>query len=335
MEVTLVATDQDSKKKIRSEAIVVIPAHNEERFIGSVVLKARKYADAVLVVDDGSTDATAEIAEAAGAMVVQHARNRGKGVALTTGFRSALGLDPAAVITLDGDFQHLPEEMPAIVGPVLDGSADIVVGSRYLANLSAVPLHRIWGHRAFTLLTNLLSGVGVTDSQSGFRAFSRRAIEAISFQSEGFSVESEMQFLAQEHNLRMVEVPVTIRYPDKPKRPVWAHGLHVLNGVLRLVGRYRPLLFFGVPGMLALLAGLLGFSIGLSTFVALMISEPTVRSLRRLIEAARNISSGQLDSRVPVESVDEVGELAQAFNSMAQQLETSIAKERDLTQARR
>jgi len=110
----------------------------------------------------------------------------------------------------------------------------------------------------------------------------------------------------------------------------------MLTATLALINvGFTAVLMFISTHDLALLAGLLGFSIGLCTFVALAISEPTVRSLRHLIEAARNISSGQLESRVPVESLDEVGELAEAFNSMAQQLETSIAKERDLTQARR
>jgi len=238
------------------EIVAVIPAYNEERFIGSVVLKARKHVDAVIVVDDGSTDGTGEIAQAAGAIVLRHERNRGKGVALNTGFDKARELGAEAIVTLDGDGQHLIEEMPLVLAPVLGGEADIAVGSRYLEKKCTVPLHRILGHRAFTLLTNLVSGVHVTDSQSGFRAFSRRAVEAIPFSSNGFSVESEMQFLAHEYDLRMVEVPVTAHYEDRPKRPVVAHGLMVLNGVLRLVGQYRPLLFFGVPGMLLLLGGL-------------------------------------------------------------------------------
>ena len=236
--------------------VAVIPAYNEERFIGSVVLNAQKHADAVIVVDDGSTDATAEIARAAGAIVVQHDRNRGKGMAFNTGFRKARELHPDAIVTLDGDGQHLTEEMPSVLTPVLAGEADIVVGSRYLDGGGRVPRYRIWGHRVFTSLTNLVSGVRVTDSQSGFRAFSPRALEAITFSSSGFSVESEMQFLAHEHDLRMAEVPITADYAERPKRPVVAHGLTVLNGVLRLVGQYRPLLFFGVPGMVLLLVGL-------------------------------------------------------------------------------
>jgi glycosyltransferase involved in cell wall biosynthesis len=238
------------------DIVAVIPAFNEERFIGSVVLKARRYASTVIVVDDGSTDATAWIAEAAGAKVVRHERNRGKGAALDTGFQAAAEIAPAAVVTLDADFQHRPRELLRLLEPVLAGEADIVVGSRYLEGKGGVPRHRIWGHRVFTWVTNVASGIAVSDSQSGFRAFSPRALEAIGFSSEGFAVESEMQFLAQEHGLRIAEAPVSALYEDGPKRPVVAHGLLVLNGVLRLIGQYRPLLFFGVPGVVLAIVGL-------------------------------------------------------------------------------
>jgi glycosyltransferase involved in cell wall biosynthesis len=243
----------DESRKV----VAVIPAHNEERFIGSVVLKARKYASIVIVVDDGSTDATAEVARSAGAHVIQHEKNRGKGVALNTGLREADCVDCDAIVVLDGDGQHQADEIPWILAPVLDDQADIVVGSRYLEKRGRVPWHRIWGHQVFTTLTNLLSGTRVTDSQSGFRAFSHRAVSALTFSSNGFSVESEMQFQAHEHGLRVLEKPITAHYEDRPKRPVWAHGLMVLNGVLRLVGQYRPLLFFGLPGLTLLIGGLI------------------------------------------------------------------------------
>ena len=249
-----VVSEGNSQHKI----IAVIPAYNEERFIGSVVLKTRQFADAVIVVDDGSADDTGRIAEAAGAVVVQHPQNQGKGMALNSGFRRARELNPDVVVTLDADGQHQPEEMECVAAPVLDGQADIVVGSRYLKDTSNVPLHRILGHLAFNFLTNRVSGVSLTDSQSGFRAFSPVALSAISsFHSEGFSVESEMQLQAHAHDLRVAEVPITIHYHDKPKRPVVIHGLMVLNGILRLVGQQHPLLLFGLPSTMIVLASLL------------------------------------------------------------------------------
>jgi len=252
----LIETNKPLNDPLRDKIVVVIPAYNEERFIGSVALKASKYAATVIVVDDGSCDATAEVAAASGAVVFRHTQNQGKGSALSSGFRLAQEYDPKVVVTLDADGQHLPEEIGQLVAPILAGQADIVVGSRYLNHASSVPRHRIWGHWAFNLLTRIGSGMSSTDSQSGFRAFSPAALEKGDFCSKGFSVESEMQFIANENGLRLVEVPITIRYTDKPKRPVVGHGLGVLNGVLRLVGQYRPLLFFGVPGFFLLLVGI-------------------------------------------------------------------------------
>ncbi len=239
-----------------ANVVVIVPAFNEERCIGSVVLRALQSADEVLVIDDGSTDGTAEIARAAGATVIRHEQNLGKGTALNTGLRKARELCPDVVVLIDGDGQHRPQEMCRVIAPILAGEADIVVGSRYLDRNSQVPRHRVVGHRAFNMLTGGASGLSLTDSQSGYRALSPQALAALTFRSDGFSVESEMQFIAQERHLRVVETPVTIEYNEKPKRPVIAHGLLVLNGVLHFVGQYRPLFFFGVSGLLITLASL-------------------------------------------------------------------------------
>jgi glycosyltransferase involved in cell wall biosynthesis len=237
--------------------IAIIPAYNEERFIGSVVLKAKKFVDTVMVVDDGSTDMTAEIAQTAGAVVVPMDRNRGKGAALNYGFQKARELGAHAVVLLDADGQHRPEDIPIVMTPIQEERADIVVGSRYLDRASRVPWARILGHRFFNSFINWLTGTHVTDSQSGFRAFSSKALQQISFESKDFTVESEMQFLARKKDLKIIDVPIVIRYSDQSKRPVIVHGVSVLNGILRMVGQHRPLLFFGVPGAIVLLIGLL------------------------------------------------------------------------------
>jgi glycosyltransferase involved in cell wall biosynthesis len=237
--------------------LLLIPAYNEERFIGSVVLKSRKYVPEVLVIDDGSTDSTAEIARNAGAEVLRIEHNTGKGMALSAGFEYAMHYNPDAVVTIDADGQHCPEELPLIVQPILDGKADIVIGSRYLVKKSEVPRYRIWGHRFFNIVTRTASGVSTSDSQSGYRAFSPRALPALVFHSNGFSVESEMQFIARQNGLLLSEVPITIRYTDPPKRSVISQGLSVLNGVMRMVGQYRPLLFFALPGAVLLTVGLI------------------------------------------------------------------------------
>lgn len=238
--------------------VAVIPAHNEERFIGSVVLAASKYVDTVLIVDDGSTDDTALVAAAAGAKVISMETNSGKGAALARGIETAMKSgNIEALVLMDGDGQHQPKELPEVVRPILEGSADIVVGSRFLEIESDIPWWRQIGQHGLTWVTNSASGVPLTDSQSGFRALSPRAAMLLTqHQSRGFSVESEMQFLIKEHGLRVQEVPISCVYAEPPKRNPFVHGVQVLDGILRLVGQSRPMLFFGVPAILLLVAGM-------------------------------------------------------------------------------
>jgi glycosyltransferase involved in cell wall biosynthesis len=241
--------------------IVLIPAYNEERFIGSVVLQARQYARIVIVVDDGSSDHTARIAMDAGATVVQHEINQGKATAINSGFfyirlmAKEIINEVKVVVVMDADSQHHCSDIPAVTQPIIDGEADIVIGSRFLEVKSRIPRWRIFGQHALTTVTNLGSGYKVTDSQSGFRAFSRKALPVLYFGSEGFTVESEMQFLAREHNLRLKEVAIKVTYDERMKRNPVTQALSVINGVLALAGQYRPLLVFGGSGILSLLIG--------------------------------------------------------------------------------
>jgi glycosyltransferase involved in cell wall biosynthesis len=237
--------------------VALIPAYNEERFIGSVVLKARKYVDTVMVIDDGSLDQTADIARDAGAVVIRLETNRGKGAALGAGFQKARELRAQAVVILDGDGQHRAEDIPRLLQPILDEQADMVVGSRYLGIANPAPFYRKVGQRIMTLLTNYSSGVRSTDSWSGFRAFSQKAIESIRFREGGWGADPEFQFQAREHHLQIAEIPVGVIYEEKAKRNPMGHGIRTVNGVLRLVGQHRPLLFFGGLGAIVLLAGLL------------------------------------------------------------------------------
>ena len=236
--------------------VALIPAFNEERFIGSLVLAVQSYVDQVVVVDDGSSDRTVEIALKAGATVVQHQINQGKAAAVNTGFSYVRRLQPSALVMLDGDGQHCAEDIPQLLAAVRDNEADVVVGSRFLSIKSDIPAYRKVGQHGLTLVTNLASGVSVSDSQSGFRAFSAHALEKLSFSQGGFSIESEMQFLVREHRLRVQEVPIKVIYAEPAKRNPVSHGMQVLNGILRLVGQIRPLLFFGLAGFATLLLGL-------------------------------------------------------------------------------
>jgi glycosyltransferase involved in cell wall biosynthesis len=242
--------------------IAAIPAYNEARFIGSVVIQCRPHVDIVLVIDDGSCDQTSAIAEAAGAIVLRHEQNKGKGEGLNTAFAEARRLGARCLVLIDGDGQHEASEIPTVIAPILADEADMTVGSRFLEVRSDIPTYRKVGQHGLTMATNLSSGIRVTDSQSGFRAFSATAIKALSFRGTGFSVESEMQFLMREHKLRVAEVPISVVYEEPAKRNPITHGMAVLNGIVRLVSQGRPLLFFGLPGgSLVLLGFLLGLQV--------------------------------------------------------------------------
>lgn len=239
------------------DVVVVIPAYNEERFVASVVMMTKGHADHVIVVDDGSTDQTAALAEGAGAQVVRQGVNKGKAQALNAGFAAARALSPRVVICLDADAQHDPSEIPALADPILAGDADVVIGSRFLDVKSDIPRWRQVGQHTLTQVTNTLSGVHVTDSQSGYRAFSPTALNTLRFLSNGLSLESEMQFLLEASGLRVSEVAISVKYLDGNKRNPVLHGMEVLDSMLRLVARRRPLLFVSFPGVLVLLAGLI------------------------------------------------------------------------------
>ncbi|MGB1249204.1 MAG: glycosyltransferase family 2 protein [Candidatus Promineifilaceae bacterium] len=240
--------------------VALIPAHNEARFIGSVVLEARQHVKTVVVVDDGSADSTANIAQAAGATVLQLEKNVGKAGAIMAGLALMAHNAPHVVVMLDGDGQHNAAEIPHLLEPIATGSADLVIGTRFSSIQSDIPAWRQVGQHTLTQVTNLASGVHLTDSQSGFRAFSAEVLPLLNFATDGFSLESEMQFIIRKHELRVSEVPISVVYAEAPKRNPITHGLQVLNGIIKLVGMSRPLLFFCVPGITSLL---LGFAMGL------------------------------------------------------------------------
>jgi len=243
--------------------IACIPAYNEESSIAKVVLRAKSYVDLVMVCDDGSSDDTGMIAEALGAKVIRHERNMGKGEALKSLFKEALNLKPKVVVTIDADGQHSPDEIPRLIEPVLKGEADIVVGSRYLPSgkYLDIPLYRRLGLYFINKLSIKVGGVKVRDAQSGFRAFSLKALEALQplLESKGYEVEVEQLIKARELGLRVMEVPITVKYkgvlrPSK-KNPL-SHGGRLVSFLLSKTVERHPLWYLGAPGLIIITIGL-------------------------------------------------------------------------------
>jgi glycosyltransferase involved in cell wall biosynthesis len=236
--------------------IAAIPCFNEARFIGSVVVRAKKFVDSVIVIDDGSTDATAEIAAAAGADVYQHGRNQGYGAAIRSAFIKGRQLKADILVIIDGDGQHDSSDIAEVVKPIIEGKADVVVGSRFLGIGKKPPMFRRLGQRVLTIATNVGSKQTVSDSQSGFRAYSSKALETLYLTEDGMSVSSEIQFAISKSGLRVAEVPINVSYLEKAKRNPVGHGVGVLSRVVVLISLRQPLLFLGVPGLVFMAGGL-------------------------------------------------------------------------------
>lgn len=243
--------------------MVGIPAFNEEKAIAKIVMKAKEYADKVVVCDDGSSDFTGPIAEALGAEVIRHEENYGYGVALQSLFDRARDLGADALVTLDADDQHRPEEIPSLVKPVLQGEADVTIGSRFIRSKSKCaggvkPWYRRLGIRLITKVSNAASKLSLEDAQSGFRAYNRQALNTLFILEEDMGASVEILLNAGKHDLRVKEVPATCNYDGvkSSKNPV-RHGAGVLMSILKLVVEDKPLLFLGIPGVVLLLVGAL------------------------------------------------------------------------------
>lgn len=198
----------ETKPKI----IVVIPVFNEEAVVGEVLrdIRGAGYPD-IVVVDDGSTDRTYQVAGGIeGVVVLRHFLNRGKGAAMKTGIEAAKRLNADVVVTLDGDGQHDPQDIARMVQAVVEGN-DVVLGTRVMAP-GSMPPWKILANKTGNFFTWLIHGLWVTDSQSGFRAFSRRAIQSIETSTDRYEYDSEVVREIHRHKLRYVELPIAVRY---------------------------------------------------------------------------------------------------------------------------
>lgn len=249
----------DTRKKIR--VLAGIPAYNEATYIGSVVLQTRQYVNEVFVVDDGSTDNTARVAELAGATVIRHAENRGKGAAIQSIVAEAKKRNPDVLVFLDADSQHNPNEIPILIKPISEGF-DLVIGSREAQN-DKTPRYRRIGKKVISHSTRLASKANIFDSESGFRALSPKAINELELKEKGFAIESEMITRAADKNLKITEVPISNIYTidGSTLNPI-RHGIDVLSRIIVMISERRPLFFFGLAGGILLAAGLIiGFKV--------------------------------------------------------------------------
>ena len=215
--------------------IATIPAHNEESHIGNIIRKASKYVEEVIVVDDGSTDNTSYIARLAGATVISHERNEGAGYATKTCLEAAAEREASILVTLDGDGQHNADEIPKLILPIREGAADLVIGSRFLDIRSNISKHREFGIKIITFLYNFASNVKVSDAQSGYRAYSRKAIGMLNITERGFGFSVELLIQARRKGLVITEVPIScIYFPDSHSLHPIIHGIIVALSVVKL-----------------------------------------------------------------------------------------------------
>jgi glycosyltransferase involved in cell wall biosynthesis len=225
--------------------VAAIPAFNEERTIAKIVARASKHVQKVLVVDDGSQDDTALIAEKLGAIVIRHGRNLGKGAALRTCLNWARRERAEVLVTLDADGQHDPDEIPNLASPILSKEADVVIGNRRLSD--EMPTLRRFGARILDRATGVKSKGIVMDAQSGYRAYSSTALERVTATEFGMGVDSEVLVRARDAGLRIIEIPITVKYKGletSTHNPVY-HALDVFFSVVKFISIRHPLLFYG------------------------------------------------------------------------------------------
>ena len=248
--------------------LACLPAYNEEGVIGELIKKITPLVDSVVVCDDGSTDLTSKESQDAGAFVIQHLQNKGKGAALQSLFDFARHSNADVIVTIDGDGQFLPEEIPKLIKDIVNGKSDIVIGYRFETEKD-MPSYRKIGNKVLDKLSKTASNLNLRDTQSGFRAYSKKAIEKINFTHNGFVADSEILIDASTKDLTISEQHVTVLYNTgtrtSTQNPI-RHGSSVLISLLEMVLMRRPLTFLGIPGLILFIIGIISSTITLTMF---------------------------------------------------------------------
>jgi len=238
------------------KVVVGIPAYNEEKNIAKIIVGLKKVADQIIVCDDGSTDSTSIIAESLGAIIIKHPKNLGYGSAIRSIFLKAREINSEILVTIDADGQHKIEDIKNVAKPVVDGQADISIGSRFLDKHDNAPKYRKLGINIITKVTNSSLSEKITDSQSGFRAYSKKVLEKLNLSEKGMGISTEILIKSNKYGFRIGEVPISISYEGdtSTQNPV-SHGTSVLFSTIKYTSIEHPLRFYGIPSVVFLILG--------------------------------------------------------------------------------
>ena len=257
------------KKKIISLKIAIgLPAYNEEKNIGPIILKLKEKFDNILVCDDGSTDLTSNIAEKLNATVIRHENNKGYGSAISSLFSKAKEMNFDILVTFDADGQHKIEDIFSILEPIKNNFADIVIGSRFVGKQSKIPTYRRLGIKTISKFSNSITNCKIQDSQSGFRAYNKSALEKISPKESGMGISTEILIRADEKKLRIKEIPIEILYTqDSSTHNPVKHGASVMMSTLKYMSLKKPTVFYGFPGICFLIIGIFFISWSIKIYI--------------------------------------------------------------------
>jgi len=236
---------------------VGIPAYNEEKNIAKIIVQLKKVADQILVCDDGSTDSTSEIAESLGVIVIKHPKNLGYGSAIRSIFLKSREINAEILVTIDADGQHKIEDVKKVIKPIVDGQADISIGSRFLEEGDNAPKYRKLGINIITKVTNSSLSEKITDAQSGFRAYNNKVLQSLTPSDSGMGISTEILIKSSNLGLKIAEVPTEIQYEGKTSsQNPFSHGTGVLMSTLKYISIERPLVFYGIPSFIFFIIGL-------------------------------------------------------------------------------
>jgi glycosyltransferase involved in cell wall biosynthesis len=234
-----------------------IPALNEEKSIASLIVQLKKKYQNIIVCDDGSSDLTGTIAKELGVIVITHKKNLGYGGAIRSIFLKARELKVDALVTFDADGQHRIEDIDSVLKPIKEDKADISIGSRFLENNSKIPKYRKIGIKTITGITNISTGLKISDSQSGFRVYNKKVLKEINPSDFGMGISTEILIKSKKMNFRIIEIPIVVLYEGNTstQNPI-THGTSVILSTMKFVSIERPLSFYGIPGAIIFCIGI-------------------------------------------------------------------------------